>query len=390
MSITQGISRYAALLAGGGLAYMWAAVFPMAASAAPDIFARFTVDRNGIFAGEEFGLTLTLYAAGHALGKQISISGLPPADQLQLTPFQELAIGTAIQEGRSYETRPFRCRARAAQPRKIVIAPGLQGTIEEITRSYFFVQHSQRPVSIPVEPLALEIRPLPEAGRPASFSGAVGRFAFTASAAPLDVSVGDLVTVTFRIAGEGLPDTLPSPSVPETPGFRIYAAQRVPEESSGAQRVFRQTVVPTEAAAGSIPAVAFTYFDARAERYRTESAGPFPLTFHADRAPVQPIYVPPPSTATTSSASRPKAVPMPPAPGRFERLKNRLLARKLFVVSGPDEVTIRLAPSESARPLFTLKPGVAVSVESTVQGWSRITCREGIGWVPEKNIETAH
>jgi hypothetical protein len=353
----------------------------------PGLVARFSADRDGIYAGETFQLTLSLLISGETLDRPVSISGLPPADQLRLGPFQELPIENVTLEGRIYENRRFRCRAKAQSAGAIVLMPGLQGTLIQESRSYFFVQRQQRPVAVPVEPLTLIILPLPDTGRPPDFSGAVGRFSFQATAAPLDIAIGDLITVTLKIDGEGLPDPFTPPRVPDTPGLKVYEIKPVPEESSGSQCVFRQTVVPADASVQTIPALAFTFFDARAGHYRTQTSGPFPLTFHAERAPVQPIYSPPPSAVATSPAVSPSVPPTRPASGGLQRLKNRILRRQPAVIRGNREVAIRLAPSDSSKALFTLKPGATVFRESASGAWVRISCREGIGWVAETDLE---
>lgn len=354
----------------------------------PPLFARFSTDRSGLYTGEPFDLTLTVYVSGETLDKQVSISGLPPADRLRLTPFQELATETVTLEGRAYEARRFRCRARGLVDSPIVLAPSLQGTLVETVRSYFFVQRRQRPVGIPAEPLTLPLQPVPAAGRPAGFSGAVGSFTFRAAAAPLDVAIGDLVTVNMQIQGDELPPAFIPPAVPETAGLKTYEVKPVPEESTDTVRVYRQTVVPTETVAQSVPAVSFTYFDARSGNYRTLTAGPFPLTFHAERAPVQQVYIP---TQHLTQASAPSPLPSTaisvPATGWNRPAARRMLAGEGHAIGGTNEITVRLAPSDSARPLFTIKPGASVAAEPAVGGWVRISCADGIGWVPEPSIK---
>jgi hypothetical protein len=356
------------------------------AAALPDLFTRFSADREGLYAGEPFQLTLALHIAGDTLDKPVSISGLPSPDQLRLGPFQELPIETVTMEGQTYEVRRFRCRAEARIAGSIVLAPVLHGNRIQETRSYFFVQRQQIPVNIPTEPLTLIVRPLPEAGRPAKFSGAIGRFSFLATVDPQDVAVGDLITVTLRIEGDGLPDDFIPPRVSDRPGLKVYEMKPVAEESSGMLRTFRQTVVPSEATLSAIPAIAFTFFEARAGSYRTLTSGPFPLTFHAEKAPAHPIYAPPSSSAATS----PVVTSAPPsarkANGGFNRLKNLLFGRQPITLSGDHEVIVRLAPSQSAQPLFTLKPGVTVFRESSTKGWTRISCRSGIGWIEDSAV----
>ncbi len=359
-------------------------VTPPALSAAdlPALFARFSADREGPYAGESFQLTLAIHISGVNLDKPVAITGLPATDQLLLGPFQELPIETVTLEGRSYEVRKFRCRAEAKNAGSIALTPALQGTLIQETRSYFFVQRQQRPVMIPVQPLPLVIRPLPDAGKPAGFSGAVGRFSFHASIAPQEVAVGDLITVTLRIEGEKLPDLFVPPRIPEGPGLRTYEMKPVPEETSGIQHVFRQTVVPIDPSVPALPAITFTFFDARAGLYRTLTAGPFPLTFHSERVNVQPIYAPPTPSATTNPALAPTPSPVHRTGGWFERLSNILLRRQPITISGDRDLIVRLAPSDSAKALFTLTPGSTVYRESSVEGWIRISSQDGIGWIP--------
>jgi hypothetical protein len=361
-----------------------------AAAALPSLFARFSLDREGLYAGEQFQLTLTIYVSGENLDRQITISGLPSPDRLHLDPFQELATETVTLEDRTYETRRFRCRARCLAAGPIVLAPTLQGALVDIVRNYFFVQQRQRPVSVPVESCTLTVKALPDEGRPAGFSGAVGRFALQADAMPRDIAVGDLVTVTLRIIGEGLPDACTPPTVPEAPDIKTYEVKPVPEENNDAQRVFRQTLVPVAATVRAIPAVSFAYFDARQGQYRTLTAGPFPLAFHAERGPTQQIYVPTSGvTAAVSNRAKPTGIAPPPSAGWFTRLQNRLLGRRPATIGGKEDVTVRLAPADSAQPLFTLKPGVAVVIDSAAEGWVRVSCREGIGWVPDTAVTPA-
>jgi hypothetical protein len=314
---------------------------------------------------------------------------MPPPDQLHLSPFQELPIETATLENRTYETRRFRCRAKVRNAGSLALAPVLQGTVIQETRSYFFVQRQQRPVTIPVDPLTLAIRPVPDTGRPVDFSGAIGRFSFQASAAPLEVAVGDLITVTLRIEGEGLPDPFTPPRVPETPGLKLYEVKPVPDERSSYRRVFLQTVVPTDASLQAVPPITFTFFDARAGVYSTHTAGPFPLTFHAERAPAQSIYTPPSSSGPTSPAVAHHAtLPVAPSVGWLERLRNLFMGRQPAAIRGNKEVTVRFAPSDSAKPLFALKPGATVFREMTSAGWARISCHEGIGWIAVVDLDS--
>ena len=261
-------------------------------SGAADATAKLTCETRDLYAGQLFQLVLEISLDGVQLSGQLGIDGLPPSAVLQLDPFQPLATEPTTRDGRTVELRRFRCSARALTPGPLTVAPILHATALEETRSYFFVQQYQRPLAVRVAPLQRDILPLPAAGRPDDFSGAVGRFTLQAGVAPRDVAVGDLVNVTLTVEGDGSLEGAAAPRLAPPAGFRAYDLQPVAAESRGNRRVYRQTLVPLNATARQIPTATFAFFDPYGGQYRRAAVGPFALAFHEERAPVTSVYVP--------------------------------------------------------------------------------------------------
>lgn len=356
-------------------------------SAAP-LFARFFTDRDTIYAGEAFQVTLAIYVTGDTLDPQISIEGLPDPAQLQLYPFQELPIETITLDNHSYEVRKFRAWARASGAGSVSLMPRLNGTFIKTTRSFFFMQESQHPASIPIEPCRLSILPLPETSRPADFSGLVGRFAFSMSPTPLNIALGDLITVTFTIEGDLLPDTYRKPGIRQCPDLKVYELKPVTGETTPARHVFTQTIVPVINSLALIPACSLSFFDTRQMKYKTLTAGPFPIRYHAEHAPDLSVYSP---TQTASQAGTPSPVavstPASDTHSFWSLLCQRLNQEKPATLIGNNEVQVFLAPSESSKKLFTLKPGASVTIKATHESWLCISSPEGLrGWVPAAAI----
>lgn len=141
-------------------------------------------------------------------------------------------------------------------------------------RSFF--DDGAEPVQLHSDPLALEVLPLPDAGKPPGFGGAVGRFDFTVSAAPLDLTAGDPVTVTMTVRGQGNLDQIPAPAIAPSDLLKTYPVQAgAPDKGS---RSFEQVVIPQKAGRVEIPALTFSWFDTEAKAYRSISRGPFALT----------------------------------------------------------------------------------------------------------------
>lgn len=170
------------------------------------------------------------------------------------------------------------------------------------------------PVDIAVpETIDATVRAVPKKGRPADYSGAVGRFTFTASASPVDVHVGEPVTVSVALSGDGnIADARPA-FFTDTVAYKAYEAKLsgdapAPESPGGIKR-FDQVVIPRSDALMELPALSFSYFDPVAETFKTATAGPFPLHVSAaDGQAAGSALLLAPGAAAASGAS-PAALP---------------------------------------------------------------------------------
>ena len=151
----------------------------------------------------------------------------------------------------------------------------------EVRRSRGFLAAGE-PVTVSTAALPIRVHDPPAEGRPAAFSGAVGRFAMRASLDPATVAAGETATRTVIIEGPGSLHGAKLMFTPP-PGVRIY------EETPDVQAVvtggelmgratFRQAIVPTAPGVLEIPAATFHWFDAESGRYGEASTGPGRLT----------------------------------------------------------------------------------------------------------------
>lgn len=138
----------------------------------------------------------------------------------------------------------------------------------------FFGETTPTPISLSAKPLDLQVLPLPTNGRPADFSGAVGRFRFTVTAKPTDVRLGNPVTVSSIISGVG---NLASVKCPDliSPDIKNYPPQA---RLSSAALQCEQIIVPITAGMKTLPQLRFTFFDPVSARYRTLLSEAVPLT----------------------------------------------------------------------------------------------------------------
>lgn len=348
----------------------------------PDRFARLTSAPDPIYAGQAFFITLSIYSTGMPLDKSVSISGLPADTNLTLETFQELAAEQEQLGDKLFDVRRFRCRAMCHAGGSYPLTPTLQGTLIEELRSFFFVQRHLRPVMIPVTPFTLRILPLPADNRPDGFTGAVGLFRFQASAAPLNIAPGDIVTVQIQIDGVGLPPGIMPPAVQPVSGLKVYDSRPLTGQCTDETRVFTQTVVPVDPALTHIPAICFTSFNPVAGRYETATAGPFPIVFHAEPATVAPVFSPRTNKNTVSHMTGSHASEQIPRNGF---IGSRLLMKQAATVEllhVPGTTHAHLAPSRTSLVLFTLQKDSLVRIMDRQEGWLRVEAPDGIGWIP--------
>ena len=139
----------------------------------------------------------------------------------------------------------------------------------------FFGRFETYPLDLKSADSALHILSLPEENKPADFSGTLGDFQLEVTAAPLEVKVGDPVTLKMTVSGEGNFSSVGVPKLKSEEGFKIYEPQIKQE---GNQKRFEQIVMPMNAQVKEIPLIALSFFDVKAGQYKTINKGPFPIT----------------------------------------------------------------------------------------------------------------
>jgi len=206
-------------------------------------------------------------------------------------------------------------------------------------------------------PLKLDVRPLPEDGKPADFSGAVGtRFSITQKLTPDHVRPGDLVTATYELNFEGYCPSNVWPTVERlSKEFKAYDPKEV--ERTAKRVKWTQVLVPRTVAATNSAMVSFSYYNPHLCRYETAQSRRQQLVFvSAEAASTQntSVSVTGESTAKSTGAA----------------------------ASGNERapLVLRFAPSETSPAVATLPPGTPVVELSKLNGWRRVSAGKAIGW----------
>lgn len=128
----------------------------------------------------------------------------------------------------------------------------------------------------------LEVKSLPENGKPASFAGAVGNYNFKSSIDKTELSTNEAVTITLTVSGTGNVELLQMPEPVFPPDFEVYDPKittNVNENANGLSgtKKAEYLVIPRRAGSFTIPAVEFSFFNPANESYQTLKSEPYEI-----------------------------------------------------------------------------------------------------------------
>ena len=140
------------------------------------------------------------------------------------------------------------------------------------------------PVERSTEPVKLTINPLPAVDKPKVFTGAVGKYTMDVLAKPTKLKVGDPITLTINIRGEGNIQTIGEPLL-DPDGMKNFKAYdfetkvTITDRGYGikGEKLFNKVIEPQSEDNDFIPGISFSYFDPELEKYKTLTYAPIPI-----------------------------------------------------------------------------------------------------------------
>jgi hypothetical protein len=135
-----------------------------------------------------------------------------------------------------------------------------------------------REITVESLPADLHVLPLPTAGRPADFSGAVGAFKISSDVSSVKSAAGDPLTLRLHVTGAGNFDRVDSPMLESIEHWKTYP----PKSSFTAadpvgykgEKIFEQPLIASQIGEQTIPGLSFSYFDPETRHYERAQTGP--------------------------------------------------------------------------------------------------------------------
>lgn len=239
-------------------------------------------------------------------------------------------------DGQRHETKPARLGGRnySLTEMRMLLYPISAGDLAIPAATVSF---QPTPFSAPMEiksnELVLKVKPLPEKGKPAGFSGLVGSFSITSYLAQKSGAAGQPLTLAVTVSGHGALHAIPKPSEPAIDAERydpeIKDAFRRNARGSEGSRTFNYIIVPKKEGTLAISPFSLTFFNPASATYETVKTAPLAVPVTAATAAGNPAPSPAPPAAEVK--------PSPPEEGTpFYRhqLLYALLAALLVAAAG--------------------------------------------------------
>ncbi len=269
-----------------------------------NMLVKVEVDKRSVYVGEPIVATYKLYTrlkSESNMTKNPSFNGFSVLD-LQLP--NDLSSANEKIEGREYNVYIIR---------KVQLYPLLAGELElgvaEIENNIKFIKaeyidqnnrlenvfQELSNATIPPEgvetqkvilqskPLTVLVKPLPDAGKPADFKGAVGNFVIESRIEKNSFSTDDAGNMAIIISGEGNMQMITAPVMPWPAGMEGFDSKTTDDLFKGTVPVSGRKIVEYPFIVGkpgkyTLPVVSFSYFDNRDGKYKTISSKPLELT----------------------------------------------------------------------------------------------------------------
>ena len=214
------------------------------------------------------------------------------------------------------------------------VTPILEGDVELGIQILVTVQKNDAPgqtgfgraqSTVDAKPARIRVLALPRTGRPAGFTGAIGKFTVAQpKLSATEVEAGEPVTLAIGMAGEGNLEGVAAPEISTVGGWQIYKPtsefQPDPEDHNSGRgaKVFTYTLIPNRAGLKATPAMPFCYFDPEKRAYVDITIPPLPINVKPSNTAPAPAD-PEPAKSETPRAEEPPRIVEPAMTGLAEK-----------------------------------------------------------------------
>ncbi len=157
--------------------------------------------------------------------------------------------------------------------------------------SFFFSSSRSKPIDAQAKTpeVKIKVKALPSKGKPERFSGLVGQYTLSAKFDKTTIDMGDAITLTLKMSGNGRPGNIPNPKLPDFSAFRTVPpeSKTSKKEVGGIIKTFKTVkyfLYPKRSGSFKLEPITYNYFDPKAAQYKTLSSGPITIVVNKGSA----------------------------------------------------------------------------------------------------------
>ncbi|HTJ13431.1 MAG TPA: BatD family protein [Dinghuibacter sp.] len=137
-------------------------------------------------------------------------------------------------------------------------------------------------LNLTTAPITIHVKPLPDAGKPLDFTGAVGQFTLQANLTSTTVKANQTDTLQLVLTGSGNLPLINAPSMRLPDGLEAFdpaAKEQIDQTISPikGRKIFSYAFTAGRDGKYTLPGVRFSYFDPQTATYKTDSTAPLLL-----------------------------------------------------------------------------------------------------------------
>ena len=251
-----------------------------------NLFVRTIASKTRVHEQEALMVTYKLYFANVDVAQLTNNTKLPEFTGFLKQELEQGEIQTELEHynGRNYQTAVlYRTILYPQHSGDIKIDPAnfeavLRVQVQQRPRSIFddfFGSYTNVTKMLTAPGVTIHVAALP-GGKPAGFSGGVGRFTLTPTISQTELQTNDAVTIRLDISGSGNMKLLKTPAIDWPEGFEPYdpkVTNNFNTTTAGVSgtKSIEYLAIPRSAGEYTIPAVHFSYFDIDEKKYKTLS-----------------------------------------------------------------------------------------------------------------------
>lgn len=268
---------------------------------ANDLFVKAILSKNEVFQGEHLVVTFKIYTKVNLVGfEDIKFPSFTGFWSSEIKLPEQISLKRENVNGVMYQV---------AELRKNIVVPQKSGnlTIDPITvtsivqvrsqgrrktgdpffDNFFndpFFNNSVQNVKKEVksQPVTVRVKPLPESGKPAGFSGAVGSFSLKANLDKTRVKANDAITMRVTVSGNGNLELIDKLNVEFPADFEVYDPKIKDNITTGnggvsGSRTFEYLIIPRNPGKFTLKPFELSCFNLASRKYETLTSPSFDI-----------------------------------------------------------------------------------------------------------------